>query len=303
MSRDEGVTVKVDGHDLTLTNLAKVFYPETGFVKGEVLDYYRRVAPVLLPHLADRPVTLKRYPDGVGQAFFYEKHAPKGRPAWVRTAEVTIGEGTTIEYVLARDLATLLWMVNLGSIELHAPMWRHPSVAQPDRIVFDLDPGPPATIVECCAVACRLRALLIEAELTPFVKVSGSKGLHVMAAIEGVDSDEATDFAHAIARGLESATPDLVVSRMTKKLREGKVLVDWSQNRAAKTTAAPYSLRATPEPRVSAPITWDEVDACARPEDLAFGPDDVLDRIDEHGDLFASLETTAAHPGPLPRRV
>lgn len=300
MSADESVTVEVEGHKLTLSSLSKIYYPSTGFTKGEVIDYYRRVAPVLLPHLADRPLTLKRYPDGVDRRFFYEKHAPRGRPDWVRTAEVTIGGGTSIDYVLAHDLATLLWVVNLGGIELHAPMWRHPAVARPDRIVFDLDPGPPATIVECCVVACQLREILAEVGLTAVVKASGSKGLHVLAGCEATSSDDATDFAHAIARLLEKDDPHLVVSRMTKKLRGGKVLVDWSQNRAAKTTVAAYSLRATSEPRVSAPVTWEEVEACKRPDDLVFGPDDVLGRIDAHGDLFALLDTTRARPEPLP---
>ena len=298
MSHDDNVTIEVDGHDLALTSLSKVYYPQTGLKKGQVIDYYRRVAPVLLPHLSGRPLTLKRYPDGVEEPFFYEKHAPRGRPTWVRTAEVTIGEGATIEYVLAHDLATLLWVVQLGSIELHVPMWREPAVSRPDRLVFDLDPGAPATIVECCAVALLLREILIGVGLTPVVKVSGKKGLHVLAGIEDMSSDEATDFARTIAQRLEAEDPDLVVSHMAKKLRIGKVLVDWSQNRASKTTVAAYSLRATPEPQVSTPVTWDEVDTCDYPDDLVFGPHDVLTRIDEYGDLFAPLAIARARPGP-----
>jgi bifunctional non-homologous end joining protein LigD len=296
----DDATVDVEGHELRLTSLSKVYYPTIGFTKGEVIDYYRRVAPVLLPHLVGRPLTLKRYPDGVDEPFFYEKHAPRGRPEWVRTAVVTIGDGKSVEYVLAHDLATLLWVANLGSIELHAPMWRHPKVSRPDQIVFDLDPGAPATIVECCVVACRLRDILQQVGLTPVVKVSGKKGLHVLAGVKGVSSDEATELAQQVARRLEADDPDLVVSRMTKKLRVGKVLVDWSQNRAAKTTVAVYSLRATPEPQVSAPVTWEEVGSCEQPEDLVFGPDDVLARIDAHGDGFASLGDERARPRRLP---
>ena len=299
MSADD-VTVDVDGHELGLTSLSRVYYPQVGFTKGEAIDYYRRVAPVLLPHLVDRPLTLKRYPQGVDEPFFYEKHAPRGRPDWVRTAEVTIGDGKAVEYVLAHDLATLLWVANLGSIELHAPMWRHPKVSRPDQIMFDLDPGEPATIVECCVVGCRLREILQQVGLTPVAKASGKKGLHVMAGVKGVSSDEATELAHEIARRLEADDPDLVVSRMTKKLRVGKVLVDWSQNRAAKTTVAAYSLRATPEPQVSAPVTWDEVESCAKPDDLVFGPDDVLARIKADGDVFAPLGEARARPRRLP---
>jgi bifunctional non-homologous end joining protein LigD len=295
----DDATVDVDGHELRLTSLSKVYYPTIGYTKGEVIDYYRRGAPVLLPHLAERPLTLKRYPDGVDEPFFYEKHAPRGRPDWVRTAEVTIGDGKSVEYVLAHDLATLLWVANLGSIELHAPMWRHPKVSRPDQIMFDLDPGAPATIVECCVVACRLREVLQQVGLAPVVKVSGKKGLHILAGVKGISSDEATELAHQIARRLEADDADLVVSRMTKALRVGKVLVDWSQNRAAKTTVAAYSLRATPEPQVSAPVTWTEVESCTKPADLVFGPDDVLARIDAHGDGFAVLDDPA-RPSPPP---
>lgn len=296
MSHDDNVTIEVDGHELTLTSMSKVYYPATGLTKDAVIDYYRRVAPVLLPHLVDRPLTLKRYPEGVDEPFFYEKHAPKGRPDWVRTAEVTIGAGAPIEYVLPHDLATLLWVVQLGSIELHVPMWQYPTVSRPDRIVFDLDPGAPATIVECSVVALRLREILRDVGLTPVVKVSGKKGLHVLAGIEDMSSDEATDLARAIAQHLEADDPDLVVSRMTRERRVAKVLVDWSQNRAAKTTIAVYSLRGTPEPQVSAPVTWEEVASCKRAEDLVFGPDDVLARVDDHGDLFALLGTARALP-------
>lgn len=300
MNPDRSTTIDVDGHEVSLTNLDRVLYPATGFTKGEVVSYYRGIAPVILGHIADRPLTLKRFPDGVDHSSFYEKHAPKGRPGWVRTAEVTIGDGVTVEYVLAGDLATLMWTSNLGAIELHTPMWRHPAIGKPDMIVFDLDPGAPATIVECCVVAGLLRDVLAAAGLTPVTKTSGSKGLHVLAGIEDMTSDESTEFAHTVARHLEHEAPDLVVSRMTKSIRNGKVLVDWSQNRAAKSTVAPYSLRGRPEPRVSTPITWNEVADCERPDDLVFGPAEVLERVAAIGDLCAVLDDARAKPAALP---
>ncbi len=262
MSPDpEKVPVEVEGRNLVLTNLAKVLYPDTGFTKGAVIDYYLRIAPVLLPHIADRPLTLKRYPDGVTGQHFYNKHAPDHRPGWVRTERLPAPGSTSgrdwVRYVIAGDLPTLIWTANLAGLELHTPMWRIPRVAEPDLLVFDLDPGAPATIVECCAVALWLRPLLAEAGFDAFAKTSGGKGL---------------------------------------QLRPGKVLVDWSQNNAHKTTIAPYSLRARGRPTVSTPVTWDEVAGCERPEDLVFTSGDVLDRVAGHGDLLAPL--VAARPGP-----
>src|SRR5262252_1768475 len=279
MSPDpEKVEVEVEGRSLVLTNLTKVLYPETGFTKGSVIDYYLRIAPVLLPHIASRPLTLKRYPDGVTGHHFYNKHAPDHRPGW-----------DWVRYVIAGDLPTLIWTANLAGLELHTPMWRLPHLAEPDLLVFDLDPGAPATIVECCAVAQLLRPLLAEEGFEAFAKTSGGKGLQLLAPLSGVSSDEASAIARALAERLERDLPRYVVSRMTRSLRPGKVLIDWSQNNAHKTTVAPYSLRARSQPTVSTPVTWDEVAQCTRREDLVFTSGEVLDRVAEHGDLLAPL--------------
>jgi bifunctional non-homologous end joining protein LigD len=294
MSPDpEKVAVDVEGRTLVLTNLTKIMYPETGFTKGAVIDYYLRVAPALLPHIADRPLTLKRYPDGVTGQYFYNKHAPEHRPGWVRT-EMVASPGSAsgqdrVRYVVADDLPTLIWTANLAGLELHTPMWRLPHPAEPDLLVFDLDPGAPATIVECCAVALWLRPLLAAEGLEAFAKTSGGKGLQLLSAISGTSSDGASALARSMAERLERAHPGAVVSRMTKSLRPGKVLIDWSQNNAAKTTVAPYSLRARGHPTVSTPVTWDEVAGCAHPADLVFTSEQALDRVAEHGDLLAPL--------------
>ena len=296
MSPDpEKVPVEVDGRNLVLTNLAKVLYPDTGFTKGAVIDYYLRIAPVLLPHIADRPLTLKRYPDGVTGQHFYNKHAPGHRPGWVRTERLPAPGSTSgrdwVRYVIAGDLPTLIWTANLAGLELHTPMWRLPHVAEPDLLVFDLDPGVPATIVECCAVAQLLRPLLAEEGFEAFAKTSGGKGLQLLAPLSGASSDEASATARALAERLERELPRYVVSRMTRSLRPGKVLIDWSQNNAHKTTIAPYSLRARSQPTVSTPVTWDEVARCTRREDLVFTSGEVLDRVAGHGDLLAPLVT------------
>ena len=294
------VQVEVDGRQLTLSNLDKVLYPAAGFTKAQVIDYYLNVAPMLLPHIASRPVTIKRYPEGVDANFFFQKNAPAHRPDWVPTATIASPGSTksrdTIEYLLGGDLPTLIWAANLAALELHTPMWRYPHIGEPDVLVFDLDPGPPATIVECCRVAELLRPLLTDRGLTPVAKTSGGKGLQLYAAVTGMTSPETSDLAKGMAEQLEEYEPALVVSKMTKALRPGKVLIDWSQNNAAKTTVAPYSLRARPQPTVSTPVTWDEVEACNRAADLVFTADDVLVRVQEHGDLLA-----AALPGS-PRR-
>jgi bifunctional non-homologous end joining protein LigD len=285
------VTVQVEGRALTLSNLDKVLYPETGFTKAQVIDYYQRIAPVLLPHIARRPVTIKRYPEGVNGDFFYQKNAPAHRPAWVPTARIASPGSTksreTIEYILGGDLPTLIWAANLAALELHAPMWRYPAMGQPDLLVFDLDPGPPATVVECCEVALLLRPLLTDRGLHPAAKTSGGKGLQLYAAVSAMTSQQASDLAKDLAEQLESANPRLVVSKMTKALRPGKVLIDWSQNNAAKTTVAPYSLRARSRPTVSTPVSWDEVAGCTRAADLVFTADDVVARVAESGDLFS----------------
>lgn len=287
----EQVAVSVDGHRLELSNLDKVLYPATGFTKGEVLDYYSRIAPVLLPYLADRPLTVKRYPNGVDGQFFFEKNAARGTPSWVRTVTLPVPGSTmnrdTIDYVVVDSLATLVRLANLAALELHVPQWRVPRRARKPRtdlVVFDLDPGAPATIVECCEVALALRDVLVEDGLTPVPKTSGSKGMQVSAAIAVDDPDLPSAYAKAVAQVLEADHAGLVVSRMAKSLRPGKVFVDWSQNSPAKTTIAPYSLRARDEPTVSTPLTWDEV---AAGESLRFTAEQVLARVDEHGDLFA----------------
>jgi len=289
------LAVEVEGRTLTLTNLDKVLYPETGFTKGQVIDYYRRVARVLLPHIAGRPLTLKRYPDGVRGAYFYEKNAPRHRPPWVPTERISSPGSTktrdTVEYVVAGDLPTLIWAANLADLEIHTPMWRLPRIAEPDLLVFDLDPGAPANLADCCRVALLLRPLLEQVGLRPLAKTSGGKGMQLYAALSGMTSEQASELARALAEHLEQAHPDVVVSRMTKALRAGKVLIDWSQNNAAKTTVAPYSLRAMSQPTVSTPVSWDEVAACRQPDDLTFTSDAVLDRVDRHGDLLSPLIT------------
>jgi bifunctional non-homologous end joining protein LigD len=292
MMTQDKIGVQVEGRDLALTNLAKVLYPEDGFTKAEVLDYYQRVATVLLPHVEGRPMTLKRYPEGTDGQFFFQKHAPAHRPEWVRTERVeshgSRGRGETIDYVVMDDLPTLIWAANLASLELHVPQWRFPG-NDPDLLVFDLDPGAPATILECCRVAEALRPLLEADGLSALPKTSGGKGLQLYAPVSGITAEEASEQAKSYAERLEHEQPDLVVSRMTKSLRKGKILIDWSQNNGAKTTIAPYSLRARTHPTVSTPVTWDEVEACRKPEDLFFTAPDVLGRVEKSGDLLAPL--------------
>lgn len=287
------VTVSVEGRELSLSNLDKVLYPEAGFTKGEVIDYYTRVAPVLLPHLADRPLTVKRYPNGVDAPSFYEKNAARGTPAWVRTVSLPAPGSTkdreSIDYVVVDELATLVWLANLAAIELHVPQWRVSdgtagSDGVADVVVFDLDPGPPAWLPECRTVAVLLRQILAGDGLSPVVKTSGSKGIQVSAAVAADGPEATSSYAHDVARTLERQRPDLVVSRMTKSLRTGKVLVDWSQNNPAKTTVAPYSLRAKSTPSVSTPVSWAEV---SRPGTLSFTAAEVIGRVATEGDLFA----------------
>lgn len=296
MSVSDKIAVQVDGRELTLTNLAKVLYPADSFTKAEVLDYYQRISTVLLPHIAGRPMTLKRYPDGVDGQSFFAKHAAAGRPHWVRTEEIVShgsrsrSPGELVEYVVIDDLPTLMWAVNLAALELHVPMWRFPGPG-PDLLVFDLDPGLPATVVDCCRVAEALRPVLAGAGLDALPKTSGGKGLQLYASIagRGMTAEQASALAKGFAERLEAELPRLVVSRMTKSLRSGKVLIDWSQNNGAKTTVAPYSLRARERPTVSAPVTWDEVTDCRFPEDMFFTAPDVLSRVEGCGDLFAPL--------------
>ena len=294
---EQKVAVEVDGRTLTLSNLDKVLYPEHGFTKAEVISYYQQVAPVMIPHLTDRPATLKRYPEGVEGESFFQKHATEHRPDWIRTEKVqshsSRGRGGTIEYVVVDDLPTLIWAANLAAIELHVPQWRFRDPSQPDLLVFDLDPGAPATIVECCQVAIALRPMLKSDGFEPLAKTSGGKGLQLYARLSGKTSDEASELAKSYAERLEGDRPGLVVSRMTRSLRKGKVLIDWSQNSATKTTVAPYSLRARTNPTVSTPVTWDEVESCRASEELVFTAEDIPGRLDAHGDLLAPLLSSA----------
>jgi bifunctional non-homologous end joining protein LigD len=293
----ERVTVTVEDRTLTLSNLHKVLYPETGFTKGEVIDYYTRIAPVLLPHIEARPLTLKRYPDGVAGKSFFEKNAPSHAPDWVRKVRLPTPGSTkdreTIDFVVAEELPTVVWAANLAALELHVPMWRvgpRGKVHNPDLLVFDLDPGPPATIVECCEVALLLRERLATDGLTAYPKTSGSKGMQLYVPLDG-DSpwEDVSAYAKLLARELTESHQDLVVWQMKKDLRGGKVLVDWSQNNSAKTTVAVYSLRARETPTASTPITWEEVEGCRRPDELRFTAPAVLDRVAHLGDLFAAV--------------
>ncbi|MGW2521241.1 non-homologous end-joining DNA ligase [Streptomyces sp. NPDC001617] len=288
---------EVEGRRLALSNLEKVLYPETGFTKGEVLHYYATNADVILPHLRDRPVSFLRYPDGPHGQVFFTKNVPPGTPDWVTTAEVPRSEGPA-RMVLVQDLASLMWAANLVT-EFHTHQWvvQEPGVA--DRIVFDLDPGAPATIVECCEVALWLRERLADDGIVAFAKTSGSKGLHLLAAIRPTPSDQVSDYAKQLAVEAERAMPRLVLHRMTRSLRPGKVFVDWSQNAARKTTATPYTLRARPEPTVSAPVTWSEVEECGTPGRLGFRAPDIAPRVQDYGDLLAPL-LDADGAGSLP---
>jgi bifunctional non-homologous end joining protein LigD len=286
--------IEVGGRRLKLTNLEKILYPATGFTKGQVIDYYARIAPVLVPHLAGKPLTLKRYPSGVDQEFFFEKNATKHRPDWVKTAPIwSEGNQREINYILANDLATIVWLANLAAIELHPSLSLAQDIECPRTMVFDLDPGPPANIVQCCRVGLWLRAIFEHFKLESFPKTSGSKGLQIYVPLKTKTSyDETKPFAHALARLLENEHRDLVVSDMKKAIRTGKVLVDWSQNDEHKTTISVYSLRARERPTVSTPLTWDEVERALKKKDpslLVFEAQQVLQRVEKMGDLFAPL--------------
>ncbi|MFC4107717.1 non-homologous end-joining DNA ligase [Micromonospora zhanjiangensis] len=287
--------VEVDGRQLELSNLDKVLYPAAGFTKAEVIDYYTRVAPVLLPHLRDRPLTRIRFPNGVDQKSFFEKNTPASTPDWVRVETLPAPGSTkgreTIDYVVADDLPTLVWLANLAALELHTPQWKIGS--DPDMLVVDLDPGAPAALKECCAVAVRMRDRLAEDGVASFPKTSGKKGMQLCCPISGRQpADLVSAYAKRIAAELEQADPKKITSKMAKQLRRGKIFIDWSQNNAAKTTVSPYSLRAEPLPTVSTPLTWDEVEAATGGRQAAVRPfttAQVLDRIDEYGDLMTAL--------------
>ncbi|MBE1493380.1 bifunctional non-homologous end joining protein LigD [Amycolatopsis lexingtonensis] len=297
------ITVQAGDRRLTLSNLDKVLYPADGFTKGEVINYYSRVAPVLLPHLAGRPVTFIRYPDGVDGEKWFGKNVPNGAPSWLRTARLpstgSRGSGDTIDYPLLDDLPGLVWAANIAALELHVPQWTVDGGARgvPDRLVFDLDPGPGTSIVDCCRVAERLHDVLVADGLTPYAKTSGSKGMQLYCGIATGDPAAPSAYAKRLAQRLAKETPETVTAVMAKAQRAGRVFIDWSQNNPAKTTVAPYSLRGRDHPTVSTPVTWDEVRACRHVSHLTFTADDVLDRVAEHGDLLAGLATERA---PLP---
>ncbi len=283
--------VEVEGRKLKLSNLEKVLYPATGFTKGQVIDYYVRIAPALVPHLAGHPLTMKRYPGGVDQEYFFEKNAPMHRPEWVKTAPIwSDSNSRTVNYILANDLATLVWIANLASLELHPSLSLASNIEQPTMIVFDLDPGPPADIVQCAQVGLWVRAIFDHFGLQSFPKTSGSKGMQIYVPLNTKTSySETKQFAHALARLLEQEHPELVVSDMKKAVRTNKIFVDWSQNDQHKTTIGVYSLRAREHPTVSTPITWDEVEQTLKKKDaqrLVFEASDVLKRVEKMGDLF-----------------
>ncbi|MET8077068.1 non-homologous end-joining DNA ligase [Streptomyces sp. NPDC005303] len=278
---------EVEGRRLALSNLEKVLYPATGFTKGEVLHYYATTAEVLLPHLRDRPVSFLRYPDGPDGQVFFTKNVPPGTPDWVTTAEVPRSEGPA-RMVLVQDLASLMWAANLVT-EFHTHQWPLGTPDEADRLVLDLDPGAPATVVECCEVALWLRERLAADGIEAYPKTAGSKGLHLLAGVRGASPDQVSEYAKLLAVEAERAMPRLALHRMTRNLRPGKVFVDWSQNAARKTTATPYTLRARPRPLVSAPVTWAEVEQCTAPEQLDFQAVDMGPRLQDYGDLLAPL--------------
>jgi bifunctional non-homologous end joining protein LigD len=288
---NNSTVVEIEDKHVKLSNLDKVLYPAAGFTKGQVIDYYARIAPVLLPHLTGKPLTMKRYPSGVNEEFFFEKNAPVHRPDWVKTAPIwSYGNKRNVNYVLANDLATLIWVANLASLELHPSLSLAKDIDCPTMIVFDLDPGAPADMVQCAQVGVWLRDIFAHFGLQSFPKTSGSKGLQVYVPLHTPTSYEKTKpFAHALARLLEEQHPDLVVSDMKKTLRVGKILVDWSQNDEHKTTISVYSLRARERPTVSTPLKWDEVERVLVKKDpklVVFEAEQVLSRVEKMGDLF-----------------
>jgi bifunctional non-homologous end joining protein LigD len=291
----EKAQLVVEGKKLSVSNLNKVLYPKVGFTKGQVIDYYIRIAPALLPHLRDRPLTMKRYPNGVDAEFFYEKNCPSHRPKWVKTAKVwSEGNNRIMHYCLAQDLPTLVWAANLADLELHTSLAKKKDVARPTMMVFDLDPGAPADIVQCCQVGLWLRDLLEKMKLKSFAKTSGSKGLQVYAPLNTpISFDQTKDLSRALAQHLEGEHPNLVTSNMSKAVRKGKIFVDWSQNDEHKTTICVYSLRAKEEPTVSTPVTWEEVANCLKKKKtdlLRFRCDKTLSRVEKMGDLFEPVE-------------
>jgi bifunctional non-homologous end joining protein LigD len=291
--------VHIEGRDLELSNLDKVMYPAAGFTKGEVIDYYTRIAPVLLPHLRDRALTRIRFPNGVEGAHFFEKNAPGGTPDWVRLETLPVPGSTkdreTIDFVVVDELAALVWVANLASLELHTPQWR--IGADPDLMVVDLDPGAPAGLQECAAVGVLMRDRLAADGVSAYPKTSGKKGMQLCCPISGKQSSEVvSEYAKKVAEELAAHVPGSITAKMARAIRPGKIFIDWSQNAAAKTTVAPYSLRAQATPTASTPLTWEEVEAIGTGAEPArqFGAAEVLQRVEEHGDLLAAL----LKPGP-----
>jgi bifunctional non-homologous end joining protein LigD len=286
--------LEIQGRNVPVSNLNKVLYPKAGFTKAQVIDYYIRIAPYLLPHLKGRPLTLKRYPEGVEGEFFYEKKCPSHRPDWVETASIwSSPKGEHIPYCLANDLPTLVWAANLADLELHTSLARSGNIQRPTMVVFDLDPGPPADILQCLEVALHLKSFFEDLGLDSYPKTSGSKGLQLYIPINSeVNYDQTKTFAKTIAEYAQAKFPSLVVSKMAKALRKGKVFIDWSQNDDHKTTICVYSLRAKDYPTVSTPLTWRELEKAKRQGDsdrLVFDSEDVLKRTKEHGDLFEPI--------------
>ena len=289
--------VEVDGKELKLTNLDKVLYPKSGFTKGEMVDYYAKVAPAIVPHLSGRAVTLRRFPEGVEDldAAFYEKRCPKHRPQWVKTAKVPAGpRAGVIEFCVCDSLPTLIWMAQLAAIELHPSLSKSRAPKRPTSLVFDLDPGPPADVVDCSRVALRLREVLDQLGLQSFAKTSGSKGMQLYVPLNSKTSYEETrPFGQALGQIVANQDPENILAKMGKKTdRSGKVFIDWYQNNERKTTISVYSLRARERPTCSTPITWEEVEQAAdsgKGDHLVFETKDVLERIEEHGDLFAPV--------------
>ncbi|GAA0793940.1 non-homologous end-joining DNA ligase [Spirilliplanes yamanashiensis] len=299
MKKTDRFAVEIDGRAVEVSNIDKVLYPAAGFTKGEIIDYYTRISPALLPHLQDRALTRIRFPNGVDGGSFFEKNAPAGTPSWVRLETLPVPGSTkareTIDFVVVDDLSTLVWTANLAGLELHTPQWRVGH--DPDLLVVDLDPGAPAGLVECSAVAMLMRDRLADDGVDAYPKTSGKKGMQLCCPISGTQSaDVVSAYAKRVAEELAKRVPGSITAQMAKKLRPGKIFIDWSQNNAAKTTVAPYSLRAQPTPTVSTPLTWDEVERWATGAEppRQFSPAEVLDRVDAHGDLLEPL----LEPGP-----
>ena len=286
--------IKIADKNLSLANLDKNLYPAYGFTKAQILEYYRRMAPFILPHLQDRALTLKRYPEGVEQDYFFEKRCPAHRPAWVPTAQVSLEKGEEMTVCLVNNLETLIWVENLASLELHVPLARVSSPETPDAIVFDLDPGQPATILDCARVAFILRDLFKHMGLASYVKTSGQKGLHVFVPLHQKETtfDDTKRFSRAVAEIMQKNYPELVTAKMAKELRPGKVFINWSQNDSTKTMVAVYSLRAKEKPTVSFPLSWPELEQLAgegKPEKLQILYSEAVRRVEKDGDLFQDV--------------